>query len=142
MQHGQKKKKKKKINSSSISPLRQFSVFSLSQWWDVTGWSGPFLWSLYSLITGCGWAYSPGSGETRPECCVSLPGEAAASLPFLISATLITDFLGSECKSLKQNQCFKKAEYHLLLRFIPTKFPAPWLPWQSKRGLFLCCSSE
>ena len=61
MQHGQKKDK-------FFLPfsLRQFSVFSLSQQWDVIDGFGPFLWSLYSLITGCGWTYSLDSGRIVP----------------------------------------------------------------------------
>lgn len=111
--------------------LRQFSVFSVSQRWDVINGFGPFLWSLCSLITGCVDIFAR-FWETSPNCCVSSPWEVATSLLFHLPS-LITDFLGSECKSLKQEPMrFKKPNIIYYSIFIPTKVPAPWLPWQSK----------
>lgn len=91
-----------------------------------------FLWSLYSLITGCGWAYSPGSGRLVLGAASPCPEKQQPACLFNLPS-LITDFLGSECKSLKQEpMLFKKPNIIYCCVFIPTKFPAPWLPWQSK----------
>ena len=74
---------------------------------------------------GC--IYSPGSERLAPVAVFPLPEKVAANLLFYLPS-LIRDFLGSECKSLKQeSMLFKKHKIIYYSIFVPPKVPTPWL---------------
>lgn len=74
-----------------------------------------------------GYIYSPGSERLVPVAVFPLPKKVAANLLFYLPS-LIRDFLGSECKSLKQEpMLFKKHKIIYYSIFVPTKVPTPQL---------------